>query len=166
MNIFSKFISKASSTLRKAGFGHLFLLTLYSLAILWNTSLFHRRFSQSKTLSLHLWTEYGQSRSNCHFFFWYQSQTYFPSNRTSYPDCGLDSPEERSFLWSRVLCWKAVTLQKSGKKGFTETLFLSASHLSGNSSYSMFYPLWFFFLSFQWTATLEEAFTSLCFNLV
>lgn len=34
VNIFSKFISKASSTLRKAGFGHLFLLTLYSLAIL------------------------------------------------------------------------------------------------------------------------------------
>lgn len=139
VKIFSKFISKASSTLRKAGFGHPFRLTLYSLLILWNTSLFHRSFSQSKTSSLHLWKEDGQSRNNC-CFFWYQSETYFPSNCICYPDCGFDSPEEWSFLWSRVLYGKAVTFQKSGKKAFPDRLSLVAPHLSGNSSYSMFYP--------------------------
>lgn len=153
VNIFSKFILKASSTLRKAGFGHSFLLTLYSIVILWNTSLFHRSFSQSKTLSLHLWAEHPQSRNNCRFVLWYQSETYFPSNCICYPDCGFDSPEEWSFLGSRVMCWKAATLQKSGKKAFPERLSLAASHLPGNSSYSVFYPFsidfFFFFCHFN-----------------
>lgn len=151
-NIFSKFISKASRTLRKAVFGHLFHLTLYSLVILWNTSLFHRNFSQSKTLSLPLWTEHGQSRNNWRFFFWYKSETYFPSNCICYPDSGLDSPEEWSFLWSRVLCWKAVALQKSGKKAFPERLSFATSHLSGNSSYKCFILsqlIFFFFCHFN-----------------
>lgn len=165
VNIFSKFISKASSTLRKAGFGHPFLLTLYSLHILWNTSLFHKSFSQSKTLSLHLWTEHGQSRNNCCFFFWYQSETYFPSNCICYPDGDLTVLRSEGFLWSRVLYWKAVTLQKSGKKLSQRDSLLLHLIFQGTPAIQCFILSQLIFLVISMNSYFGGN-TSLCFNLV